>query len=218
MPVNVDEEDAAHYNFYQPDVEGKSQIEFAMDKYLRGSPGVRVMQRSVRGVIEGEIRTIQPKPGANVYLTIDARIQMIAEQALRQPLLGRAAAVVIDPNNGDILAMASIPSFDPNVFIPSVSAANWSVLNKDPSVPLVDRAVSGFPPGSTFKIVTALAGLKQGHGRRPLQLPRLDHVRQSPVPLLDRGEARRPRRARPCRCDQGLLRLLLLPIWQCRGN
>jgi penicillin-binding protein 2 len=162
MPVNVDPEDASHYNFYQPDVEGKSQIEFAMDKYLRGSPGVRVMQRSVRGVIEGEVRTVQPKPGANVYLTIDARIQMIAEQALRQPLLGRASAIVIDPNNGDILAMASIPSFDPNIFIPSVSSKDWGALQKDPAVPLVDRAVSGFPPGSTFKIVTALAGLTKG--------------------------------------------------------
>jgi len=171
MPVNIDEEDASHYNFYQPDVEGKSQIEFAMDKYLRGSPGVRVMQRSTKGIIEGQIRTIQPKPGANVYLTIDARIQMIAEQALRQPLLGRAAVIVVDPNNGDILAMASIPSFDPNVFIPSVSGKDWGILNKDPAVPLVDRAVSGFPPGSTFKIVTALAGLKRGMANSHFNCP-----------------------------------------------
>jgi penicillin-binding protein 2 len=171
MPVNIDEDDASHYNFYQPDVEGKSQIEFAMDKYLRGSPGVRVMQRNTRGVIEGEVRTIQPKPGANVYLTIDARIQMIAEQALRQPLLGRASAIVVDPNDGDILAMASIPSFDPNVFIPSVSAKDWDSLNKDPAVPLVDRAVSGFPPGSTFKIVTALAGLTKGMANARFNCP-----------------------------------------------
>jgi penicillin-binding protein 2 len=162
MPVNVDQEEASHYNFYQPDVEGKTQIEFAMDKYLRGQPGVRVMQRSVKGVIEGEVRTVQPKPGANVYLTIDARIQMIAEQALRQPLLGRAAAVVVNPNDGEILAMASIPSFDPNVFIPSVSGSDWAILNKNPADPLVDRAVSGFAPGSTFKIVTSLAGLTKG--------------------------------------------------------
>jgi penicillin-binding protein 2 len=162
MPVDVDQEQASHYTFYQPDVEGKTQIEFAMDKYLRGTPGVRVMQRNVRGIIDGEVRTDQPKPGANVYLTIDARIQMIAEQALRQPLLGRASAVVVNPNNGDILAMASIPSFDPNVFIPSVSRKDWSAFSKDPAVPLVDRAVSGFPPGSTFKIITALAGLTKG--------------------------------------------------------
>jgi penicillin-binding protein 2 len=162
MPVDIDQEEAAHYNFYQPDVEGKSQIEAAYDKYLRGTPGVRVMQRNIHGAIEGELKTIQPKPGDNVYLTIDARIQMIAEQALRQPLLGRASAVVVNPNNGDILAMASIPSFDPNVFIPSISGKDWAALQKDAAVPLVDRAVSGFPPGSTFKIVTALAGLTRG--------------------------------------------------------
>jgi penicillin-binding protein 2 len=171
MPVNVDPDEASHYTFYQPDVEGKSQIEFAMDKYLRGTPGVRVMERSVRGVIGDEIRTVQPKPGANVLLTIDARIQMIAEQALRLPVLGRAAAVVVDPNNGDILAMASIPSFDPNVFIPSVSGQEWGRLNKDPAVPLVDRAVSGFPPGSTFKIVTALAGLTKGMAKSRFDCP-----------------------------------------------
>jgi penicillin-binding protein 2 len=171
MPVDVDQEEASHYTFYQPDVEGKSQIEFFMDKYLRGTPGVRVMQRSTRGVIEGELKTVQPKPGANVYLTIDARIQMIAEQALRQPLLGRAATVVINPNNGDILAMASIPSFDPNIFIPSVSGKDWGMLNKNPAVPLVDRAVSGFPPGSTFKIVTALAGLKKGMANARFNCP-----------------------------------------------
>jgi penicillin-binding protein 2 len=162
MPVNVDEDEARQYNYYQPDVEGKSQIELAYDKYLRGEPGVRIMQRSVRGVIEGEVKTVQPKAGDNVYLTIDARIQMIAEQALRQPQLGRASVAVVNPNNGDILAMASIPSFDPNVFIPSVSAEAWKSLNANPAVPLVDRAVSGFPPGSTFKIVTALAGLTKG--------------------------------------------------------
>ena len=63
MPVNVDQEEASHYTFYQPDVEGKSQIEFAMDKYLRGTPGVRVMQRSVKGVIEGEVKTVRAETG-----------------------------------------------------------------------------------------------------------------------------------------------------------
>jgi penicillin-binding protein 2 len=162
MPKDIDREpDVKDYNFYSPDVDGKNQIEQAYDKYLRGTPGTRIMQRNVKGVIEGEVRTDPPKPGDNVYLTLDARIQYITEQALRHPALGRAAAVVIDPNNGDILAMGSIPSFDPNVFIPSISEKDWDVLNKDEAVPLVNRAVSGFPPGSTFKIVTALAGMKK---------------------------------------------------------
>jgi len=162
-PLNIDQQpDIDKYTFYQPDVEGKSQIEFNMDKYLRGEPGRRVLQRNVKGVIESEIGSEPPKPGANVYLTLDARIQYIVEQALRHPALGRAAAVVVDPNNGDILAMGSIPSFDPNIFIPSVPAKEWEALNKDEAVPLVNRAVSGFPPGSTFKIVTALSGLTKG--------------------------------------------------------
>jgi penicillin-binding protein 2 len=166
-PLNIDQQpDVDKFTFYQPDVEGKSQIEFSMDKYLRGKPGVRVLQKNVKGVIESEVRTDPPQPGNNVYLTLDAHVQMVVEQALRHPQLGRAAAVVIDPNTGDILGMGSVPSFDPNMFIPSISEKDWDVLNKDEAVPLVNRAVSGFPPGSTFKIITALAGLKKGIGNK----------------------------------------------------
>ena len=162
-PNDIDKlPDVNDYTFYQPDVEGKSQVELSMEKYLRGKPGVRVLQRSVKGVIEGEINRIAPVPGSNVYLTLDARVQTIVENALRHPQLGRAAAVVVDPNNGDILGMASVPSFDPNVFIPSVSGKDWKELNDDEAEPMVNRAVSGFPPGSTFKIITAMAGLHKG--------------------------------------------------------
>jgi penicillin-binding protein 2 len=69
--------------------------------------------------------------------------------------------VVIDPNNGDVLAMVSVPSFDPNTFIPSIKAKDWTALQKDEARPLVNRAISAFPPGSTFKIVTSLAGLRK---------------------------------------------------------
>jgi penicillin-binding protein 2 len=155
--------DSGDYNFYQADVEGKSQVEQAMDEYLRGKPGVRVLQRNLKGVIDSEIRTEPPKAGNNVYLTIDARIQYIAEQAMRA--VGRGAAVVIDPNNGDILAMVSVPSYDPNTFIPSISSKDWDALNDNEADPLVNRAVSAYPPGSTFKIVTAFAGIKKGVGR-----------------------------------------------------
>ncbi len=171
-PLDINQlPDISKYTFYQPDVDGKSQIEVSMDKYLRGSPGMRVLRKSVKGVIESEERVDPPKPGANVYLTLDARIQYICEEALRHPQLGRAAAVVVDPNNGDILAMASVPSFDPNVFIPSVSAPDWKKLNTDPAIPLVSRAVSAFPPGSTFKIVTGLGGLKKNMGNAKYNCP-----------------------------------------------
>ncbi len=163
--------DVTKYSYYQPDVDGKSQIEQSMDKYLRGEPGIRVLRKNVKGVIESEERMEQPKPGNNVYLTLDARIQTIVEGALRHPSLGRAAAVVIDPNNGDILAMGSVPSFDPNVFIPSVSSEDWKNLNEDEAIPLISRAVSGFPPGSTFKIVTAVGGLRKGIGNSHFNCP-----------------------------------------------
>src|SRR5207248_3003286 len=113
-PDDTNKEEAKKYSFYQADVEGKSNIEKAMDEYLKGKPGVRYMRRNAKGQIDGVLREEPPMAGANVNLTIDARIQMIAEEALRA--VGRAAAVVIDPNNGNILAMASVPSFDPNTF------------------------------------------------------------------------------------------------------
>jgi len=162
-PNDIDQlPDVDKYTFYQPDVEGKTQIEAQYDKWIRGTPGVRVLQRSVKGVIAGEVRSDPPKQGNNVYLTIDARIQYIAERALRQSGIGRGAAVVVNPKNGEILAMASVPSYDPNVFIPSISTENWDVLNKDETDPLTNRAIQGYAPGSTYKCVTALAGLRAG--------------------------------------------------------
>ena len=158
-PDETNKEEARKYTFYQGDVEGKSNVEKSMDEYLRGTPGVRYMRRNAKGVIEGVTKEEPPRQGANVHLTIDARIQAIAEEALR--VVGRAAAVVVDPSNGEILAMASVPSFDPNTFIPSIKAKDWDALRKDEANPLVNRAVSAFPPGSTFKLITALAGLRK---------------------------------------------------------
>ncbi|MBX6324735.1 MAG: penicillin-binding protein 2, partial [Chthoniobacterales bacterium] len=162
MPDEVDKEEARKFTFYQQDVEGKSNIEKLMDPYLRGKPGVRYLRKNAKGTIEGVVREDPPQQGANVYLTIDARIQAIAEEALRA--VSRAAAVVVDPNNGNILAMASVPSFDPNAFIPSIKAKDWQALQKDEGDPLVNRAISALPPGSTFKIVTAMAGLRKKLG------------------------------------------------------
>src|SRR3954468_21244394 len=158
-PDDTNKEDAKKFTFYQSDVEGKSNVEKAMDEYLKGKPGIRYMRRNAKGQIDGVLREIPPTAGANVNLTIDARIQAIAEEALRA--VGRAAAVVVDPNNGHILAMVSVPSFDPNTFIPSIKAKDWEALRKDEANPMVNRAVSAFPPGSTFKLVTTLAGLRK---------------------------------------------------------
>jgi penicillin-binding protein 2 len=158
-PDDTNKEEAKKFTFYQSDVEGKSNVEKIFDQYLRGRPGVRYLRRNAKGVIDGVLREEAPQQGANVFLTIDARIQAVAEEALRA--VSRAAAVVVDPNNGDVLAMVSVPSFDPNTFIPSIKAKDWTALQKDEARPLVNRAISAFPPGSTFKIVTSLAGLRK---------------------------------------------------------
>ena len=120
LPDDVDKEDAKKFTFYQGDVEGKSNIEKTMDEYLRGKPGVRYLRRNAKGTIDGVLREDPPQQGANVFLTIDARIQAITEEALRA--VSRAGAVVVDPNNGNVLAMVTVPSFDPNTFIPSIKA------------------------------------------------------------------------------------------------
>lgn len=159
-PKEIDRDEAARFNFYQPDTEGKAQIEFFLDEDLKGTAGARILQRNAKGVIEGEVGIEPPTQGHNVHLTIDARIQYITEKALRA--VGRAAAVVVDPNNGDILAMASVPSYDPNSFIPAISSAAWSELTSDATDPLINRALSAYAPGSTYKIPIALAGLKAG--------------------------------------------------------
>lgn len=166
MPNNLDKlSDIKEFNFYDPDMEGKAQIELYLNEYLKGTPGVRILQRDVKGVIkQDDVKIVEPKQGANVYLTIDARIQYIAEQALRA--VGRGAAVVVDPNNGDILAMASVPSYDPNSFIPAIAAKDWVELNKDDTDPLLNRAISAYAPGSTYKIPIGLAGLRAGIGDR----------------------------------------------------
>ena len=164
VPKEIDKEEAAQFNFYQPDIEGKAQVEEAYDDVLRGTPGTRFLQRNARGVIDGETSRIEPKPGAKVCLTIDARIQQIVEKALR--VVGRGAAIVLDPNNGEILAMASVPSFDPNQFVPSISKADWEKLAKDQTDPLMNRAINAYAPGSTFKLCTALAGIRAGVGNK----------------------------------------------------
>ena len=150
--------DIKNFNYYQPEVQGRSNVELAFDTYLRGKPGKRVLERTAKNKIGAELSREEPTPGNNVYLTVDARIQTIVEQTLKQAGVGRAAVVVVDPRNGDVLAMASVPNYDPNMFIPKISEEDFARLDDDETDPLVNRAVQPFAPGSTYKIVSALAG------------------------------------------------------------
>jgi penicillin-binding protein 2 len=152
--------DLKDFDFYEPDVQGRTNLEYFIDGVLRGKPGKRILKKNATGKIEGERDVIQPIAGANVYLTIDARMQYIVERAIRS--VGRAACVVVEPNNGQILAMASVPSYDPNSFIPAISASDWAALKDADADPLTNRSISAYAPGSAYKIVIALAGLSVG--------------------------------------------------------
>ncbi len=139
---------------------GFAGVEKSMDSYLKGVPGVRVMKRNEKGNMAGEATDeyVAPKKGNDVWLTLDARIQYVAEKALRDAKLGRAAAVVIDPNSGEVLAMASVPCYNPNKWVPKINEEDLKDYLTNPTNPLINRAIKRYAPGSTFKIVTSFAG------------------------------------------------------------
>jgi len=139
---------------------GQYGIERAFDKVIRGEPGRRGIEVDASGRQKRVIYTTEPVAGEDLITTIDIRAQKAAEDGLE----GKAGAIVaIDPNNGDVLAMASRPGFDPNIFPLGITAKQWAALSMDDKHPLNNRALQGvFPPGSTFKLAMALAGLETG--------------------------------------------------------
>lgn len=145
-------------HFYLPETIGKSGVEYFYNSLLTGTTGGRQIIVDARGykhqVIEGE----SPLTGQDLHLTLDLELQHKLESLLRPH---QGAGIVIDPRNGEILAMASMPNFDPNRFIPTISHKEWQSLNDDARFPLLNRVTQGrFAPGSTFKPVTAMAALK----------------------------------------------------------
>ncbi len=139
---------------------GQGGLEKVYDKYLRGVAGRRMIQVNAAGRKVKDLGIDEPKPGTDVYLSIDLDVQKAAEDGLGE----RAGAVVaMDPNTGEILALASHPNFDPNLFPRGIPPKDWVRLMNDPSHPLYNRAIqSVYPPGSTFKIIVSIAGLETG--------------------------------------------------------
>ena len=160
----VDEEKKKEFTYYVGDDYGVQGIEKTMDSYLQGKPGRIVIEKDEKRKFVGERARSEPKAGSDVYLTIDARIQYATEQSLRK--IGRGAAAAVDPRNGDILAIASVPSFNPNVFIPEVSIEDWKRYTEDPTSPIFNRAINSYAPGSTCKIPIALSGCLSSSWRR----------------------------------------------------
>jgi penicillin-binding protein 2 len=153
-----------HYSL--PDIEGRCGIERSLDETLAGVPGGTLIRVGASGYKYREEERIDPIPGFDVKLTLDLRVQRLAVDALEG---WRGAVVVMDPNNGDVLAIASAPAFDPNLFSPAIPADVWERISTDPDFPLLFRATSSaYPPGSTFKPVVALAALASVPGAADL--------------------------------------------------
>ena len=143
---------------------GKSGLERAYESYLRGVDGVKILERDRHGAIKGSYMDgmfdTLPIPGKRITSTIDARLQAFAEE-LMQGKMG--AVVAIEPSSGEILVMASSPTFDPDDMVGSQRGNNYMKMLYDPKTPMFNRAVQArYPPGSTFKLVQGLIGLQEG--------------------------------------------------------
>ena len=153
---------------YKPgDIIGQEGLESVYDDYLRGRDGYRKVIVDSRGRIQNEVERIEPQSGQDLVTTIDLDLQRAAEDQLRKSPQGRGVIIAMDPNNGEIFALASAPTFDPNLFSQRITTkdgrAEYQKLLTDPDKPLINRAIQGrYPPGSTWKPLMATAGLQQG--------------------------------------------------------
>lgn len=166
--------DPAFENYGYGDLVGKTGAELQFESVLQGDRGFRRVEVDASGRVRNVIEEIEPVPGRDVVLTIDSRVQKATEEALSRALqeahldgyknARAAAAIVMDVRSGEVLAMASLPTYDPELFVGGISRDNWSKLTAEGSeYPLTNRVLAGlYPPASTFKIITGLAGMTNG--------------------------------------------------------
>lgn len=166
-PAQLDDPEFQEKGFRPGDIVGKGGLEQYYDEFLRGRPGYRKVIVDSRSRVQSEIERVPPQAGMDLTTTIDLDLQMAAEQQLESSSTKRGTIIVMDPNNGELLAMASHPAYDPNIFIQGASkpegrkqiAAYW----QDEKRPLYNRAIQGrYPPGSTWKIPMSVNALEEG--------------------------------------------------------
>ncbi|HYJ92221.1 MAG TPA: penicillin-binding protein 2, partial [Pyrinomonadaceae bacterium] len=166
-PAQLEDPEFKDKGFRPGDIIGKGGLEQYYDEYLRGRPGYRKVIVDSRGHIQSEIARVPPQAGMDLVTTIDLDLQMAAEQQLESSSTKRGTIIAMDPNNGEIFAMASHPAYDPNVFVQGSTkpegrkqiAAYW----QDEKRPLYNRAIQGrYPPGSTWKIPEYVGALEEG--------------------------------------------------------
>ena len=149
------------------DIVGKFGLERVYDTYLRGAGGGEQVEVDVSGRPVQVLGLKEPVPGYDLWLSIDKDLQEATERAVDAQLAAinahAAAAVVMNPQTGEVLAMVSRPAFDPNLFAHGISTKDWNVINNNPYHPMDNKTITGeYPPGSTFKIVTGTAALAEG--------------------------------------------------------
>lgn len=173
----ISESDLAEpeFNDYKStDIVGKAGVESSFESVLQGDRGRKLMEVDASGQPQRIISQTDPEPGRDVVLTLDIKVQKVAEKALAEalkdaakdgyPKANGAAAIAMDINTGEIIAMASNPTYDPSAFLNGISQKEWkSLTSKNSDYPLTNRAIMGqYPPASTFKAIVGLAGLQAG--------------------------------------------------------
>ena len=194
----VSKKDIANDDYYvRGDFIGKQGIESYYEKYLRGEKGKEILLRDAHGRIKGRYldgaMDVAPVPGKNLTLSLDIELQQLAERLLENKI---GSVVAIEPTTGEVLCMASSPTFDPQILVGRQRGENHKILSKDKQKPLLNRAIQGtYPPGSTFKTSQALTYLHEGiispetqfpcaHGFRFKGLHVGCHPHGSPLPLV----------------------------------
>ena len=194
----VSKKDIANDDYYvRGDFIGKQGIESYYEKYLRGEKGKEILLRDAHGRIKGRYldgaMDVAPIPGKNLKLSLDIELQQLAERLLENKI---GSVVAIEPSTGEVLCMASSPTFDPQILVGRQRGENHKILSKDKQKPLLNRAIQGtYPPGSTFKTSQALTYLHEGvisaetqfpcsHGFRFKGLHVGCHPHGSPLPLV----------------------------------
>ena len=166
-PKQLEKPEVREKGFRPGDIIGKGGLEQYYDQYLRGKPGFRKVIVDSRGRVQNEIEVVPPQAGQDLISTIDLDLQMAAEEQLANSITKRGTIVSMNPNNGELLVMASLPSFDPNVFVTGSTTPEGrkeiSNYYMNEERPLLNRAIQGrYHPGSTWKIPESVAGLQQG--------------------------------------------------------
>ena len=155
-------------NYKGSDHVGKSGIEQFYESYLHGTTGFQQVEIDADGRAVRVLSSTAPSPGDNIILSVDTKLQEIAETAFGDK---RGALVAINPKTGEVLSYVSEPAFDPNLFVDGIDVDNWKSLNDSLDKPLINRPIRGiYPPGSTFKPFTAMAGLENGKRAPPFAI------------------------------------------------